>query len=148
MSQAQYSKNHSAACPLSFLVGQIKNDSDVPEELKKVTRSMARRVRLDTPEASPLIRGMQAVAVKTVVRALGSAHDLRDLVRCLSELTRAMGALGVRAPASVGDWPRSRRVRAVRFIRLLDINPRGAVRQAALLLRDLGVLTTALGTRV
>ena len=38
-------KNHTAPCPLALVVGQIKADPTMPEEVVKVARSMARRVR-------------------------------------------------------------------------------------------------------
>jgi hypothetical protein len=70
-------------------------------------RWMAQETRRDSPSASPLLRAVQAAALRTVVRCETADPDLLTLTRALDSLIRSMRALGMLRPG--GQAPAGRR---------------------------------------
>ena len=54
--------------PLSYLEARLTGDRAMEPTLRSLARSMARRVRRETPDASVLTRALQAMSVQLFIR--------------------------------------------------------------------------------
>ena len=78
-------------------------------DLKALGRSLARRVRAETPGAGILVRMAQDLALTVWMKVQMDGGNLMTLNRALSELNRSLRVLGVRLPGGIDGRGRSRR---------------------------------------
>ena len=86
-------------CPLARLES-VWARADMDSELRDLATSLARRVRRETPDAAPMVRMLQALALQVWLRAQVGEDQLLTLNRSLSELNRTLRTLGIRPPTS------------------------------------------------